>query len=144
MGEVDTAPEVAAKVIEDLTALDVDPDKGERLYKAALVQSQSGTTYRMLAKVAKTGKVDLVHYGCELDADGKPTTKWKIRRILDQASERFEKELEAIKKGVADDGEVVQGAWVHDMSGIPEVTAQGTSLDEWSRNTIAEVRKKPS
>src|SRR5437899_4084133 len=50
MGEVDTAPEVAAKVIEDLTALEVDPDKCERLYKAALVQSNSGVTYRMLAK----------------------------------------------------------------------------------------------
>jgi hypothetical protein len=144
MGEVDTAPEVAAKVIEDLTALEVDPDKGERLFKAALVQSQSGTTYRMLAKVAKTGKVDLVHYCCELDVDGKPTTKWKIRRILEQAPERFTKELEAIKKGVADDGEVVQGAWVHDMSGIPDVAAQGASLDEWSRNTLAEVRKKSS
>jgi hypothetical protein len=124
--------------------LEVDPEKGERLFKAALVQSQSGTTYRMLAKVAKTGKVDLVHYGCELDADGKPTTKWKIRRILDQAPERFEKELEAIKKGVAEDGEVVQGVWVHDMTSLPDVTAQGTSLDEWSRNTIAEVRRKPS
>lgn len=144
MGEVDAAPEVAAKVIEDLTALEVDPDKGERLYKAALVQSQSGTTYRMLAKVAKTGKIDVVHYGCELDVDGKPTTKWKIRRILEQAPERFEKEFEAIKKGIADDGEVLQGTWVHDMTGIPDVKAQGTSLDEWSRNTIAEARKKPS
>ena len=72
MGEVDTAPEVAAKVIEDLTALEVDPDKCERLYKAALVQSNSGVTYRMLAKVLSTGKVDLVHYGCDLDADVKP------------------------------------------------------------------------
>ena len=88
--------------------------------------------------------MDLVHYGCDLDADGKPTTKWKIRRILEQAPERFDKELEAIKKGVTDDGEVVQGAWVHDMTGLPDVAAQGTSLDEWSRNTIAEVRKKPS
>lgn len=144
MGEVDTAPEVAAKVIEDLTALEVDQEKGERLYKAALVQSQSGTTYRMLAKVTKNGKVDLVHYGCELDADGKPTTKWKIRRILEQAPERFDKELETIKQGVAESGEVVQGAWVHDMTGLSDVAAQGTSLDEWSRNTIAEVRKKPN
>jgi hypothetical protein len=59
MGEVDTAPEVAAKVIEDLTALEVDPDKCERLYKAAQVQSNSGVTYRMLAKMLTTGKVDL-------------------------------------------------------------------------------------
>ncbi len=144
MGEVDTAPEVAAKVIEDLTALEVDPAKCERLFKAALVQSQSGTTYRMLAKVAQTGKVDLVHYGCALDADGNPTTKWKIRRILEQKPERFDKELEAIKQGVADDGEVVQGAWVHDMTGLPDVAAQGKSLDEWFRTTIAELRKKPS
>ena len=99
MGEVDTAPEVAAKVIEDLTALEVDPDKGERLFKAALVQSQSGTTYRMLAKVAKTGKVDLVHYCCELDVDGKPTTKWKIRRILEQAPERFTKSSRPSRRG---------------------------------------------
>ena len=144
MGEVDTAPEVAAKVIEDLTALEVDPDKCERLYKAALVQSNSGETYRMLAKVLSTGKVDLVHYGCDLDADGKPMTKWKIRRILEQAPERFDKEFEAIKKGVTDDGEVVQGAWVHDMTGLSDVAAQGKSLDEWSRSMTAEVRKKPS
>jgi len=144
MGEVDTAPEVAAKVIEDLTALDVDQTKCERLYKAALVQSTSGVTYRMLAKVLETGKVDLVHYGCDLDAEGKPTTKWKIRRILEQSPERFDKELEAIKKGVTDDGEVVQGAWVHDMTGLSDVAAQGKSLDEWSRKMTAEVRKKPS
>ncbi len=142
MGEVDTAPEVAAKVIEDLTALEVDPDKCERLYKAALVQSNSGVTYRMLAKVLTTGKVDLVHYGCDLDADGKPTAKWKIRRILEQAPERFDKELEAIKKGVTDDGEVVQSAWVHDMTGLSDVAAQGKSLDEWSRSMTAELRKK--
>jgi hypothetical protein len=52
--------------------------------------------------------------------------------------------LEAIKKGVTDDGEVVQGAWVHDMTGLPDVVAQGKSLGEWSRNMIAEVLKKPS
>jgi len=142
MEEVDAAPEVAAKVIEDLTALEVDQDKCERLYKAALVLSNSGVTYRMLAKVLGTGKVDLVHYGCNLDADGKPTTKRKIRRILEQAPERFDKELEAIKKGVTDDGEIVQGAWVHDMTGFPDVTAQGRSLDEWSRSITAEIRKK--
>jgi len=144
MEEVDTASEVAAKVIEDPTALEVDPNKHERLYKAALVQSNSGVTYRMLAKVLSTGTVDIVHYGCDMDADGKPTMKRKIRRILEQAPERFDKELEAIKKGVTDDGEVVQGAWVHDMTGLPDVAAQGKSLGEWSRNMIAQVRKKPS
>ena len=144
MGEVDTAPEVAAKVIEDLTALEVDPAKCERLYKAALVQSHFRRDLSHVSEGAQTGKVDLVHYGCDLDADGKPTTKWKIRRILEQAPERFDKELEAIKKGVTDDGETVQGAWVHDMTGLPDVAAQGKSLDEWSRNMTAEVRKKPS
>lgn len=144
MGEVDTAPEVAAKAIEDLTALEVDPGKCERLYKAALIQSSSGVTYRMLAKVIETGKLDLVHYGCDLDAEGKPISKWRIRRILEQALERFDKELETIKKGIIDDGETVQGAWVHDMTGMADVAAQGKSLDEWSRNTTAEVRKKSS
>lgn len=144
MGEVDTAPEVAAKVIEDLTALEVDPDKCERLYKAALVQSSAGVTYRMLAKVLETGKLDLVHYGCDLDEDGNPIAKWKIRRILEQVPERFDKELETIKKDILDNGETVQGAWVHDMTGMADVAAQGKSLNEWSRNTIAEVKKKPS
>ncbi|NOS80064.1 MAG: hypothetical protein HOP32_00605 [Nitrospira sp.] len=144
MGEIDTAPEVAAKAIEDLTALEVDPGKCERLYKAALVQSSSGVTYRMLAKVIETGKLDLVHYGCDLDVEGKPISKWRIRRILEQALERFDKELETIKKGIIDNGETVQGAWVHDMTGMADVAAQGKSLDEWSRNTTAEVRKKSS
>lgn len=144
MKEVDTASEVAAKVTEDPTALEVDPDKHERLYKTALVQSNSGVTYRMLAKVLSTGTMDIVHYGCDMDADGKPTMKRKIQRILEQAPERFDKELEAIKKGVTDDDEVVQGAWVDDMTGLPDVAAQGNSLGVWSRNMIAEVRKKPS
>jgi hypothetical protein len=79
-----------------------------------------------------------------LDAEGKPTTKWKIRRILEQAPERFDKELEDIKKGVTDGNEQVSGAWMHDMTGLPDVAAQGKSLEEWSRNMTAEVRKKPS
>jgi hypothetical protein len=144
MGEVNPASEVAAKAIEDLTALEVNQDKGERLYKAALVQANSGVIYRMLAKVLSTGKLDLVHYACSLDADGKPTTKWKIRRILEQAPERFDKELEDIKKGVTDGNEQVLGAWMHDMTGLPDVAAQGKSLEEWSRNMTAEVRKKPN
>ena len=144
MGEVDTSPVVAAKVMEDLTALDVDPDKCERLYKAALIQSNSGVTYRMLSRILETGKVDIVHYGCDLDAEGKPTTKWKIRRILEQAPERFDKEVGAIKKSIIDDGETVEGEWVHDMTDLPDVPAQGKSLDEWSRNMTTKVKKKPS
>jgi len=30
------------------------------------------------------------------------------------------------------------------MTGMPDVAAQGKSLDEWSRNMNAEVKKKPS
>jgi hypothetical protein len=30
------------------------------------------------------------------------------------------------------------------MTGMPDVTAQGKSLDEWSRKMTTEVRKKPS
>jgi hypothetical protein len=98
----------------------------------------------MLSRILETGKVDIVHYGCDLDAEGKPTTKWKIRRILEQAPERFDKEFEAIKKSIVDDGEIVKGEWVHDMTGLPDVPAQGKSLDEWSRTMTAEVKKKPS
>lgn len=144
MGEVNATPEAAARVIEDLTAMEVDPAKGERLYKAALIQSNKGVAYRMLAKSLQTGRLDLVHYGCDLDEDGKPATKWRIRRILEQAPERFDKEIEAIKKAVKEDGEEVQGAWVHDLTSIPDVAAQGKSLEEWSRKMAAEIRKKPS
>ena len=144
MGEVNAEPEAAARAIEDLTAIEVDPDKCERLYKAALVQSKSGVSYRMLAKSLQTGKVDLVHYACDIDADGKPTTKWRIRRIVEQIPERFDKEIEAIKQVIKDEGEEVQGVWVHDLTGLPDVTAQGKSLDEWSRSMAVEVRKKPN
>ena len=97
----------------------------------------------MLAKVLENGKIDLVHYGCDLDADGKPVTKWKIRRILEQAPERFGNEFVALKKSIVDAGELVRGAWVHDMTGMADVTVQGKSLEEWLRSTIAEVKKNP-
>src|SRR5437867_13455644 len=112
MGEVNPTPEAAARVIEALTALEVDPDKGERLYKAALIQSNKGVAYRMLSKSVKTGRLDLVHYGCDFEEEGKPATKWRIRRILEQASDRFEKVIEAIKNDVRDDGVEVEGACV--------------------------------
>lgn len=144
MGEVNASPEATTKVLEDLTAMEVDPDKGERLYKAALVLSSSGVAYRMLAKSLKTGKLDLVHYGCDLDGEGNPTTKWRIRRILEQAPERFDKEIDTIKKGIADDGEQVVGTWVHDMSTMPDIATQSGSLEAWSKQMAAEVKKKPS
>ena len=142
MGEINPSPEATTKTLEDLTAMEVDPDKGERLYKAALVRSSSGVAYRMLSKTLKAGKVDLVHYGCDLDQEGNPTTKWRIRRILEQAPERFEREVEAIKKAIADDGEQVAGTWVHDMSGMSDVAAQGSSLGSWSKEVAAELKKK--
>ena len=69
MGEVNTAPEVAAKAVEDLTAMEVDPEKGERLFKAAIIQSNKGATYRMLSKSLKTGKIDLLRYVCAHDVE---------------------------------------------------------------------------
>lgn len=144
MGEVNASPEATTRVLEDLTAMEVDPDKGERLYKAALVLSSSGVAYRMLSKSLKSGKLDLVHYGCDLDNDGNPSTKWRIRRILEQSPQRFDQEIEAIKKAVVDDGEQVSGTWVHDMSAMPDIPAQSTSLEAWSKQMAAEVRKKPS
>jgi hypothetical protein len=144
MGEVNPTPEVAARVVEDLTAMEVDPEKGERLYKAALVQSNRGASYRLLSKSHKTGKLDLVHYGCDLDEEGKPVSKWRIRRILEQAPERFEKELDAIQAAVRADGEEVVGVWIHDMTGLADLAKQGSSLDEWSRTMAREVKRRPS
>jgi hypothetical protein len=140
MGEATPTPEVAAKVMQDLTAVEVDPDKGERLYKAAIIRSKQGSTYRMLAKAMKTGKLDIVHYGCDLDAEGKPTTKWAIRRILEQAPERFDREIAAIQKMITDNGEELQKVYLHDMTDMPDVSAQGKSLEEWSRKVAGELR----
>ena len=142
MGEATPTPEVAARVIEDLTAMEVDPQKGERLHKAAIIRSHQGSTYRMLSKLMKTGKVDIVHYACDLDAEGKPTTKWAIRRILEQAPERFDREIAAIQKSITDSGELVDKVWTHDLTGIPDVAAQGKSLEDWSRKTVSEIVKK--
>ncbi len=141
MGEASPAPEVAARAVEDITKLDVDPEKGERLYKAALIQSNKGSIYRMLAKSLDTGKLDLVHYGCTLDEDGNPTTKWSIRRILEQKPERFDKEIETIKSAIKESGEEVQGAWVHDLTGESDVAAQGSSLEAWTKKMVSEIRK---
>jgi hypothetical protein len=120
--------------------LEVDPAKGERLYKAAIIRSKQGSTYRMLAKAYTSGKLDIVHYGCDLDAEGNPTTKWAIRRILEQSAERFDRELSAIQKTIADNGEEVLRVWSHDLSGITDVAAQGRSLEEWSRKVAGEIR----
>ena len=60
MGETTAEPEVAARAVEDMTKMDVDPAKGERLYKAALIHSNKGATYRMLSKSLQDGRLDLV------------------------------------------------------------------------------------
>jgi len=144
MGEVSAEPEVAARAVEDLTKMDVDPAKGERLYKAALVQSNKGSVYRQLAKISSMGKLDLVRYGCTLDADGNPAVKWSIRRMLEQRPERFDEEIEAIKKSIQESGEEVQGVWVHDLTGAADVAAQGCSLEAWTKKMVADLRTQPS
>ena len=144
MGEVSTEPEVAARAVEDLTKMDVDPAKGERLFKAALVRSNKGSVYRLLSKTLSTGKVDLVHYGCTLDDDGNPTTKWSIRRILEQRPARFDEEIEAIKKTIKDGGEEVQGVWMHDLTGEADLACQGSSLEAWTKKMASELRALPS
>jgi hypothetical protein len=144
MGEVSSEPEVAARAVEDLTKMDVDPAKGERLYKAALIRSNKVSVYRQLAKTLSTGKVDLVRYGCTLDDDGNPTTKWSIRRILEQRPARFDEEIEAIKKTIQESGEEVQGVWVHDLTGEADLAGQGCSLEAWTKKMASELRKQPS
>jgi hypothetical protein len=140
MGEVTPTPEVAARVIQDLTAVEVDPAKGERLYKAAIIRSKQGTTYRMLAKALKSGKLDIVHYGCDLDAEGNPTTKWAIRRILEQSPERFDREIASLQKAISDNGEELHKVYLHDMTGMADVAAQGKSLEDWSRKVASEIK----
>jgi hypothetical protein len=142
MGEVDTSPEAAAKVAEDMTSINVDPEKGERLYKAALIRSDKGSTYRMLAKTLPSGKLDIVHYACDLDADGNPTTKWRVTRILAVAPERFDTELEFIKKSLKGNGEETESVQVHDMTATTDVAAQGQSLADWSRKMSSTICKK--
>jgi hypothetical protein len=144
MGEVSAEPEVAARAVEDLTKMDVDPAKGERLFKAALIRSNKGSVYRLLSKTLSTGKVDLVHYGCTLDDDGNPTTKWSIRRILEQRPARFDEEIEAIKKTIKDGGEEVQGVWMHDLTGEADLACQGSSLEAWTKKMASELRSLPS
>jgi hypothetical protein len=61
MGEVDAGPAAPAKPMPDLTALEVDPSKGERFFKAVLVHSKQGTTYRMVAKAMADGRLDLYY-----------------------------------------------------------------------------------
>jgi hypothetical protein len=140
MGEVDTSPGVAAKPVEDLTSMAVDPEKGERLYKAALIRSDKGSTYRMLAKSLGTGKLEIVHYACDLDATGNPTSKWRITRIMSVAPERFETEIEFIKKTLKGNGEEAKAVSIHDMTAMTDIPAQGTSLDDWSKKMAAEFK----
>lgn len=123
--------------------MEVDPEKGEKLFKAAILQSNSGASYRMVSKTLSSGKVDLVHYGCDLDEGGNPTSKWRIRRILEQNPERFDKEIEQIKKSVEEDGEQVVDTWIHDLTTLPDVAAQSASLSTWSKEVVSKI-KKPS
>ena len=135
MGEVDAGPAIPAKPMPDLTALEVDPNQGERLFKAAFVHSKQGTTYRLVSKSLPDGKLDLVHYVCDLDSDGTQFGKRRIRRIHSQPPNRFDQEIETIKKEIADTGEEVQGVWTHDLSTVLDVPEQSSSLDAWTVQT---------
>ena len=140
MGETDTAaPAAPAQPMMDLTALEVDPDKGERFYKVVLIHSKQGTTYRMVAKTLQDGKLDIVYFACDLEADGTMFGKRRIRRIESQPLERFDVEIEAIKKEIAGNGEEVQGVWAHDLTGIQDVGEQFASLDSWALQTAKEI-----
>ena len=139
MGEVDAAPAVPAKPMIDLTSLEVDPGQGEKLYKAAFVHSKQGTTYRLLAKTLSDGGLDLVHFVCDLDPDGTQFGKRRIRRIHSQPVDRFDREVETIKKEITDNGEEVQGVWTHDMTTLPDVAAQSSSLEAWTVETAKEI-----
>ena len=139
MGEVDAAPAAPAKPMPDLTSLEVDPSQGERLYKAAFVHSKEGNTYRLISKTLPDGNLDLVHYICDLDSDGTQFGKRRIRRIHSQPTDRFDREIETIKKEIVDNGEEVQGVWVHDLTSISDIPEQSSSLGAWTIQTAKEI-----
>ena len=41
--------------------------------------------------------------------------------MLEQRPERFDEEIEAIKKTIQESGEEVQGVWVHDLTGAARI-----------------------
>ena len=138
MGEVDTSAAPPPPML-DLTAVEVDPAKGERFYKAVIVHSKQGTTYRMVVKALPDGRLDLVHFACDLGADGTMFGKRRVRRIESQPVTRFDAEIETIKKDIAQTGEEVQGVWVHDLTEIQDVAEQVSSLDAWMVATAKEI-----
>src|SRR2546428_13345480 len=104
MGEVDEAAAPARK-IEDPSALNVDPDKGERLYKSAIIHTKQGTTYRMVAMMLPIGKLDIVHYACDLLPDGTPEGKRRGHRIPAGLPPPFDSESAYIQKSGQGHGE---------------------------------------
>ena len=139
MGEVDSGPAAPAKPMPDLTALEVDPAKGERFFKAVVIHSKQGTTYRMVAKAMADGRLDLVHFVCDLSADGTMNGKRRIRRIESQRPERWDAEVATIQKEITDKGEEVQKVWAHDLTSIQDVAEQVASLDAWMAQTAKEI-----
>ncbi len=138
MGEVDTSAAPPPPMI-DLTALEVDPSKGERFFKAAIVHSKQGTTYRMVAKTLPDGRLDLVHFVCDLDADGTMFGKRRVRRIESQPVARFDIEVETIKKEITGNEEDIQGDWMLDLANLQDVGEQVSSLDAWMKATAKEI-----
>jgi hypothetical protein len=138
MGEVNAEP---ARPVQDITAINVDPALGEGLYKAAIIHSEKGTTVRMLSKTLGSGKIDIVHYACDLEPDGTPLGKRRIHRIMAVARERFDTEIATIQKSLRDSGEEIKGTWVHDLSALPDLIAQSNGLEDWTRNTAGEIQR---
>src|SRR2546430_16218163 len=132
MGEVDEAAAPARK-IEDPSALNVDPDRGERLYKSAIIHTKQGTTYRMVAKMLPIGKLDIVHYACDLLPDGTPEGKRRGNRILAVLPQRFDRENAYIQKVAKGNGEEVQSGWAHDLKALPSLIAPATRLGEGTK-----------
>jgi len=139
MGETDTAPAAPAPPMPDLTVLEVFPDQGERFYKAAFVHSKQGTTYRIIAKTLSDGRLDMVRFACDLGADGIMAGKWAIWRIESQPLTRFDAEIATVQKEITDKGEEVHGVWPHDLTGIPDVAEQASSVEAWLLKAAKEI-----
>src|SRR2546427_8609116 len=98
MGEVNTAPEVAAKAVEDLTAMEVDPEKGERLFKAAIIQSNKGATYRMLSKSLRPARSTLSTTAANSIKMASLTPSGGLSPILKQFRKRLKKKSRPFKR----------------------------------------------
>ena len=98
--------------------------------KCALVTGASGGIGGAIAKVLHASGASVALSGTRTEA---------LESLAGELGERC-----AVTPCDLGDGEQVAAVWIHDMTKIPEVDAQGTSLQSWSKEKAAEVKKQAS